>query len=182
MAGIGGEQLVLQLVVGAFEWAAVGTGAVVAVVPVAVALQVAAVEEVRLVAEGAGHPLPAQMVAGRVAIQQVLQEPVGSGFPVDPSPVHDPGGHPHAGVVVQPAGCHQLITEAIHAGQPRAPCPHIGRQLPGIGPGVMARFERFLIVMDAIPQIEPHPLPEVPPAEFVDQLSALIAVADPCKN
>ena len=89
-----GEQLILELVVAAFKGAAVRTGAAFAVTPVAVALQVAAVEEVGLVAEGAGHPLPAQMVAGRVAIQQVLQEPVGSGFPVHPSPVHEPGGHP----------------------------------------------------------------------------------------
>ena len=96
--------------------------------------------------------------------------------------MHEPGGHPHAGVVVKPAGAHQLITEAIHAGQPCGPGAHIGRKLLGIGTSVMARLERFLIVMDAIPQIEPHPLPEVSPAEFVDQLSALIAVADPFKH
>ena len=46
----------------------------------------------------------------------------------------------------------------------------------------MAGFERFLIVVDAVAQIQPHPLPEVAPTQLVDQLSALIAVANPRKN
>ncbi len=66
------EQLVFQLVVAEFEGAGLGAGTVGAIAAVAVALQVVPVEEVGLVAEGAGNPLPAEVVAGGVTIQQML--------------------------------------------------------------------------------------------------------------
>ena len=41
--------------------------------------------------------------------------------------------------------------------------------------GGMASFVIFLIVMNAIAEIEPHPLPEIAPSQLVDQFSALIS-------
>lgn len=106
--------------------------AVVAVAALAEAFEVVAVEEIRLVAEAAGHPLPAEVIAGGIAIEQVLQEPIGTRFPVNASPVHDIGRHPHAGVVVQPSGFHQFLLETIHAGQTGA----AGADVVGEDPGV----------------------------------------------
>lgn len=112
------EQALLELLVAGLKWAALGAHfAVLAVAAIAVALQVCAVEEVGLVAEAAGHPLPAEVVAGRVPIEQVAQEPLGAGLPADPPPVHDIRRQPHPGVVVEPAGLVQLLDESIHAGQ-----------------------------------------------------------------
>jgi len=40
----------------------------------------------------------------------------------------------------------------------------------------VAGFELFLVVVDAIAEGLPHPLPEIPPAQFIDQFGAVIAV------
>ena len=64
--------MALQLLIAAVKGAAVNAAAVVAMPCAAVANQIVPIEEVGLVAECAGHPLPAEVVAGRVAIDQVL--------------------------------------------------------------------------------------------------------------
>ena len=43
---------------------------------------------------------------------------------------------------------------------------------------IMPGFQLFLAVMDAIAEVAPHPLPEVAPAQLVDQLAALVAAAN----
>ena len=58
------------------------------------------------------------MVTGGIPIQQMLQKPVCACFPVNTPPVHHVSRHPHARVIVQPSTCRQVISEAIHAGQP----------------------------------------------------------------
>ena len=42
----------------------------------------------------------------------------------------------------------------------------------------MPGFQLFLAVVDAIAEVAPHPLPEVAPAQLVDQLAALVAAAN----
>ena len=42
----------------------------------------------------------------------------------------------------------------------------------------MPGFQVLLAVVDAIPEVQPHSLPEVPPAQLVDQLASLIAAAN----
>ena len=169
------EQLGLQLLVAGRKRAAlIAQRAGAAEGTVAVALEVAAIEEVGLVAEAAGHPLPTEVVAGRIAIQQEAQEPLRSGLPAHPAPVHHIGRQPHAGVVVQPAGAVQFGDERIHAGQTGAALGDVGRQLLPIGPGLVAGFEFFLIAPDAITQLLPETLPVVAPAEFVDQFFAAL--------
>ena len=136
----------------------------------------------QLVAETAGHPLPTQMVAGGVSIEKMLQKPVCSCFPVHLPPMHHVSRHPHAGVVVQPTRPHQLIAEPIHTGQPRGAVTHIRRQLLGVTPSCVAGFGILLILVDPFTQIQPHPLPEVAPTQFVDQLAAFVPVADFLKH
>ena len=46
----------------------------------------------------------------------------------------------------------------------------------------MAGFEILLVVMDAVAQIDPHPLPEVAPAKLVDQFPAIVLLADSLKH
>ena len=145
----------------------------------AVALEVGAIEEVGLVAEAAGHPLPAEVVAGRVAIEQVAQKPLGTGLPADAAPVHQVGRQPHAGVVVQPARAVELGDEAIHAGQTGAAFGDVGREFRAVGAGMVAGFELFLIAPDPIAQLLPEALPVVAPAELIDQLFAVCAGAQP---
>ena len=174
-----GRQLVLQLVDGCLPNGQLFALGQLSQYCPSVALKVATDEEVGLMAEGAGHPLPAQMVAGRIAIQQVLQEPVGSGTSAPVASARtDVSTCGHGGA----ASRSLPVDRGSHPCRPAQCSLPIDRQLPGIGQAVITRFERFLIVMDAIPQIEPHPLPEVPPAEVDDRLSALIEVADPCKK
>ena len=122
------------------------------------------------------------MIAGGIAIEQMLEEPVGARLPVHPAPVHQVGGHPHPRVVVQPTRAHQLLAEAIHAGQAGAALADVVRQFSAVGGGVVSGLERLLIVFDAVPQLAPHPLPEVAPAQLIDQLAAVIAVADPLEH
>ena len=59
------------------------------------------IEQVRLAAASARHPLPAQMVAGEIAIEQMPVEPVSPNAPVHFPDVHHITGQPHAGMVVQ---------------------------------------------------------------------------------
>ena len=42
----------------------------------------------------------------------------------------------------------------------------------------MSGLQLFLAVVNAISEISPHALPEVPPAQFVDQLAALVAATN----
>lgn len=58
------------------------------------------VEQVGLAAAGASHPLPAQVVAGEVAVEQVAQHPLCAAVPMHLAQVHQVAGQPHAGVVV----------------------------------------------------------------------------------
>ena len=66
-----GEQGALELLVAGVEGALIGAGTGLAETSFAVALKVVAIEKVGLVAEGAGDPLPTQMVAGGISIEQV---------------------------------------------------------------------------------------------------------------
>ena len=42
----------------------------------------------------------------------------------------------------------------------------------------MSGLQVLLAVVDAIPEVQPHSLPEVPPAQLVDQLASLVAAAN----
>ena len=50
---------------------------------------------------GASHPLPTQVIAGQIAIQQVTVKPVGPHSPMHLAQVHHVTGQPHPCVVVQ---------------------------------------------------------------------------------
>ena len=42
----------------------------------------------------------------------------------------------------------------------------------------MSGLQVLLAVIDAIPEVQPHSLPEVSPAQLVDQLASLVAAAN----
>ena len=177
-----GKQLGFELLVAGIEGAVICAGTALAEIPPAVALQVVAVEKVGLVAEGAGDPLPTQMVAGGITIEQMLKEPVRAGFPMHVSPMHEPCGHPHPSVVVKPARADQLLAKSIHAGQACAAITDVVWELSSVAGRAVAGFELFLVVVDAITEVLPHALPKVAPAQLIDQLAPVIAFADALKH
>ena len=180
--GTVGKQRGFELLVAGIEGAVVCAGTALAEIPPAVPLQVVAVEKVGLVAEGAGDPLPTQMVAGGISIKQMLKEPVRAGFPMHVSPMHEPCGHPHPSVVMQPARADEFLAKSIHAGQACAAIADVVRQLSAVTGRAVPGFELFLVVVDAITQLLPHALPKIAPAQLIDQLAAVIAVADALKH
>ena len=46
----------------------------------------------------------------------------------------------------------------------------------------MAGFVVLLVFSDGITELEPHALPKIAPAQFIDELAALIAVTNPPKH
>ena len=94
-----------------------------------IAGHVLGVEQIGFAAGGAGHPLPAQVVAGQIAVQQMRVEPVGAGAPVHLAQVHHIAGQPHAGVVVQVAAGVQLAHRAVDRRHARAAGADVGGQL-----------------------------------------------------
>ena len=138
-------------------------------------LQVGAVEDVRLAAEAAGHPLPAEAVAGAIGIEEVGMEPAGAHLPAQPPPVHPVAGQPEPGVVMQPAAAHQIGHEGIDAGQAGAAPGQILRQRVGVGLGGMAGLEGFAVVVNSLAPHAPEPLPIVAPGELPDQRLTRVA-------
>ena len=177
-----GEQGALELLVAGVEGALICAGTGLAETSFAVALKIVAIEKVGLVAEGAGDPLPTQMVAGGISIEQMLEEPIRAGFPMHMSPVHQPCGHPHPGVVMEPARADQFLPKSIHAGQACAAITDVVWELSSVAGRAVAGFELFLVVVDAITEVLPHALPKVAPAQLIDQLAPVIAFADALKH
>ena len=66
------------------------------------------------VGAGSGCPLPAAVVGGRVAVEQVVHEPAFAPLPVDQQILDQEGGHDHARPIVHPAGFAQLAHGGIH--------------------------------------------------------------------
>ena len=97
------------------------------------ARHVVGVEQIGLAAAGAGHPLPAQVVAGQVAIQQVAVQPFGAGPPVPLADVHHIARQPHPGMVVQVAGGVQRAHGGVDGRHAGAGSQQVGRQRVGIG-------------------------------------------------
>ena len=62
-------------------------------------------------------PLPGEVIAGRVPVQEVLEETACAGLPPDAPKVNDVGGEPHAGVVVEVAGGLKADHKGVHAGE-----------------------------------------------------------------
>ena len=177
-----GEQGGLELLVAGIEGALICAGTGLAETPFAVALKIVAIEKVGLVAKGAGDPLPTQMVTGWISIEQVLEEPICAGFPMHMSPVHQPCGHPHPGVVMEPARADQFIPKSIHAGQACAAITDVVWEFPSVADRAVAGFELFLVIVDAITEVLPHALPKVAPAQLIDQLAPVIAFANALKH
>ena len=59
---------------------------------VGIAGEIFFVKKIGLVAKRAGHPLPRQIIAGGVTVEQVLQKPAGSCLPGHMTPMHEIGG------------------------------------------------------------------------------------------
>ena len=82
-----------------------------------------------------GHPLPTQLVRGRVAVDQVPEEPPGAPPPVEVQVLHQEAGRHHADPVVHPPLGQQLAHAGVDqriAGTARGP-----RGEPLTGPGAV---------------------------------------------
>ena len=153
-------------------------GASAAVSTRCVALQIFAIEYISLVCKGRGYPLPGEVITGRVAVNQVLQKPSGTGLPPDFPPVDDIRGKPHASMIMQIASFSQLAREAVHARQFGRALDDICGQLGKVIARSIACFIGFAVLPDAIAELHVEPLPVVAPCQFVDELGGLLGLID----
>ena len=75
---------------------------------------------------------------------------------------------------MQPSVGDQFVPEAVHAGKLCSSFPDVIGEILLILTGGMAGFVIFLIVMNAIAEIKPHPLPEIAPSQLIDQFPAVV--------
>ena len=102
-------------------------------------------------------------------------EPAGPHLPAQPPPVDPVARQPQPGVVVEPAGTHQLVHEGVDAGEARAGVGQIGGQGGGVGLGGPAGLEGFAALVHPFAPLAPEPLPVITPGELLDQLLAGMA-------
>ena len=143
--------------------------AAAAVEAVGAALDGPTPRQVGLGREGAGHPLPGEVIAGRIAVDEVAQEPIGPGPPVDATNVHQPGREPHPLVVVEVAGVEQPARECVDARHARRGRGDVGRQVrrPGRARHRRRRLDRR---PDAVPDRALDAVPVVAPGQLRDEL------------
>jgi hypothetical protein len=151
-------------------------GAALAVSTAGVFLKIFAIEKVRLMGKGGGHPLPGEIVGGGVAVEQVREEPARASLPLDAAPVHHVGGQPHAGVIVEIAGVAKFFAESIHAGEAGGGIGDVGRHFRGVVR--VAGFVGLAVLPDAAAPGGVEALPIVAPSEFADKFGGLGGVGD----
>ncbi len=128
-----------------------------------VSFQVFAIEEVGFGREGGGNPLPGEIVAGGVAIEEVLEEPVCPGLPAYAEPVGEVSGEPHASVVVKISGGGKFLGKGVDAAEGGgAGSDGFGKVRAEVG-GREAGLGSFAILPDAVADLEVDTLPVVSP-------------------
>ena len=93
---------------------------------------VVGIEKIRLAAAGTSHPLPTEVVAGEIAIQQMPIQPIGGDAPMHLAHMHHVARQPHARMVVQKTGGVQRTHRFVHHRHTGASRADIGRQLAGV--------------------------------------------------
>ena len=136
------------------------------------------VEDIGLVRKGAGDPLPGQVVAGRVGIDQMLEEPAGTGLPADAPPMHRIGGQIHPRVVVEIACLSQGRDKLVDAGHTGLAIGDIGGQFGIIFAGIKTGLVGFNIRPDALGMGQIEPLPVIAPGQFLNEFLSLFRVRD----
>ena len=133
-----------------------------------IAGNIARVEQVRLAAARASHPLPAEVVTGKITVKQVGVQPVCGHAPMHLADMHDIAGQPHACMVVQVT---RFVKRAhSHVDDWHASCAFadVGRQQPGIA-GL-----RQQPLVQAVKDVRATKLPDVPevlaPAQLINKL------------
>ncbi len=126
------------------------------------------VEQIGLGARRACHPLPGEMVAAQIAVEQVRDHPVGTRAPVHFANVHEVGRQPHPRVVVQIAGRVERARRLVDDRHAGGTGPHVfghGGAIRGIGQG--AGVQRF---QNALAVVPPGMAEEGAPAQLMHQL------------
>ena len=159
------KQPLRKFLVAAFHVAGAEDRAATAVVAGGEGLEVLAIKKVGLGREAAGHPLPGEVIARRITIDEVGEKPVGPGPPGDAADMHEPARQPHPFVVVQPAGLVEPVDEGVDAGHAGGGLEDIGRHMiTDRGPRRRRRrLERF---GDPVAQGRVNLPPVIPPAEL----------------
>ncbi len=148
-------------------------GADLAIDVVGIPLKIFAIEEVGRAGKSRGDPLPGEVVACRIAIDQVPEEPSRPRLPAHLTPVNDVGGKPKPNVIVEITRLLKVFTEAVHADEGRASGRDVGGEQVCVLAGREPRFVGFLVVPDAIAKFGIESLPVVAPGELVDELACL---------
>ena len=128
-----------------------------------VSFQIFAIEEVGFGREGGGNPLPREIVAGGVAIEEVLEEPVCTGLPAYAEPMGEVGGEPHAGMVVEISGGGKFSGKGVDAAEGGGAGGDCFGDFGAEVAGGEAGFGGFAILPDAVADLEVDPLPVVSP-------------------
>ena len=103
----------------------------------------------------------------------MLEKPPRTGLPTDAAPVHEEGGEPEPGVVVQVAGGAKVVGEAIDADQRGFAGGDVVRHGVGVGGGGEACLVGFAVGPDALAELGVEALPVVAPGELVDELAGV---------
>jgi len=122
------------------------------------------------VTERRRHPLPGEVVRGVVAVEEVGEEPAGTGLPGDATEVDDVRGNPHACVVVEIAGFAELDCERVDTRQSGVSGGDVLRELFGVVVRREASFVRFKVAPHAVAEEEIQPLVVITPRQLGEQL------------
>ncbi len=129
-----------------------------------VSFQIFAIEEVGFGREGGGNPLPGEIVAGGVAIEEVVEEPLRTGLPTYAEPMREVGGDPHAGVVVEISGGGEFSGKGVDAAQGSGTGDDCFGDFGAEVAGGEAGFWGFAILPDGVADLEVDSLPVVAPS------------------
>ncbi len=117
---------------------------------------------------GGGGPLPAAVIAGEVAVNQMTHEVFLAPAPVDEQILRKKHGHYHAQAIVHPASFQQLAHSGIdygYAGVASCPC----LELAGVGtPGQVVSFQAEGEVPAHMWKPNEYVAVELAPNEFID--------------
>ncbi len=126
------------------------------------------IEPIGLAAARATHPLPAQVVARHIAIQQQAIHPVGTRTPMHLAQVHQIAGQPQPRMVVQVARGVEGLNGAIDHGQARGGSGHILGD--GLQQGHVGQRAGVQVRQNAVAQMGMHVLEILAPAQLVEEL------------
>ena len=129
------------------------------------------IEQIRLAGKRARHPLPAQVVARQVTVEQVAVQPISPGAPMHLAQMHHVAGQPHTRVVVQITRGVQGAHGVVNRGYTGTAFANVWRQHGGVV-AVPRRLAMHVLQnrITAVSRAAPDMVKKFTPAKFKHQL------------